>query len=121
MSYITDDFKLKQRRHPVQRLAPEAVTVDKLNAVVDEANDRLARILAYSKNLEAQVTLLFEENKALRGQVAGLEKENARLKKLIRPKAGQRKGEELEAFNEKLPRCDRQRESEQDPSLNKDT
>lgn len=96
MSYINQDFKLERRRHPVQHVAQEALTVDKLNAVVDEANDKIARVMAYSKNLEEQVTILFEENKQLRGQVAGLEKDNARLKKLVGRKAGKRKGEELE-------------------------
>lgn len=96
MSYVNKDFKLKKRRHPTQHVIPEAVTVDKLNAVVDEANDKIARAVAYSKNLEEQVTILFNENKELRGQVASLEKENARLRKQASRKAGKRKGEEWE-------------------------
>lgn len=96
MSYINKDFKLKRRRHPVQHVTQEQLTVSDFNAVVDEANDKIARVVAYSENLEEQVTTLFDENKALRGQVAGLEKEVARLKKLVRPKAGKRKDEDLE-------------------------
>lgn len=92
MSYINPNtFKLNKRRHPTKHVAQDEVTVDKLNQVVDEANDKLARLLLYSQNLEEQVTALFKENQELRKQIVNLEKENQQSRKQVKPKAGKKR------------------------------
>lgn len=93
MSYVNQDsLKMQKRRHSVRRVTPEEA-VEAANKVVDKANNQIAKALAHAKAWEKVATELYEDNQTLRQQVAELEKENARLRKLARPKAGKKRDE----------------------------
>lgn len=65
MSYIKD-LKHKQRRHPTQHLTPDEA-IRKINTIVDEANQHVARIEAERASWQETAAILMVENDRLRG------------------------------------------------------
>lgn len=96
MSYINQDLlKMQKRRHGVQWVTPEEA-IEAANKAIDEANNKIAQQVMFAHQWQQVAADLEKENRAKDQRIAELEKDNARLKKLVRPKAGKRKGEEWE-------------------------
>lgn len=100
MSY-TKQLDFKRRRHPVQRLTPDQA-IDRLNAIVDDANAQIARAVAAMQHWENVAAAMVAENNELRSanaemirQISELEIEVSNLNKRLRKKAGRRRNEWL--------------------------
>lgn len=94
MSYINQDtLKATKRRPATQHLTPEEAIAE-LNAIVDKANDAIAKQRAFTLHWQAVAAELETENRRLRAENERLVRENGRLRKQAKPKAGKRKDEE---------------------------
>lgn len=83
---------MQKRRHSVKRVTPEEA-VAAANKAIDDANNEIARALVFAGQWQAVARDYEQENRELRGQVAELERENTRLRKLVKPKAGKKRDE----------------------------
>lgn len=93
MSYVNKDLlKMQRRRHSVKRVTPEEA-IAKANEAIDDANNAIARQMAHASAWQQVAAELDAENRELRAQVEELERENGRLKKLVKPKAGKKRDE----------------------------
>lgn len=97
MSYVNQDLlKMQKRRHSVKRVTPEEA-IEAANKAINDANNAIARQMAHAQAWQAVAADLDTENRELRARVEELERENARLKKLVKPKAGRKRDEWEEA------------------------
>lgn len=93
VSYVNKgEIKFVKRRHSVRRVSPEEA-IEAANKVVDKANEAIARSISHASAWQAVAAELYQENQAKDQRIEELEKENTRLRKLARPKAGKKKGE----------------------------
>lgn len=93
MSYVNKDLlKMQKRRHSIRRVTPEEA-IEAANKAIDDANNAIARQMAHASAWQQVAADLDTENRELRAKVAELERENTRLKKLAKPKAGKKRDE----------------------------
>lgn len=83
---------MQKRRHSIRRVTPEEA-IEAANKAIDDANNEIARALVFAGQWQAVAADLDKENQALRARVEELERENTRLKKLAKPKAGKKRDE----------------------------
>lgn len=93
MSYVNKDLlKMQKRRHSIKRVTPEEA-IEAANKAIDDANNEIARALVFAGQWQAVARDYEQENRELRARIEELEKENVRLRKLAKPKAGKRRDE----------------------------